>query len=136
MRKILFVDDDNSVKALISHLKNFYDFEVTFLQDYRQIDKELQIRYDAVILDIMMPLKNDDSYLSQEEKEKTNNGRKTGLIIFEKIRMQHPRLPIVFYSAVKDRICCDECTVIVNKPELTKSIAKTINDLIEKTSNS
>jgi len=136
MRKILFVDDECSVKALISDLENYFDFKVTFLQDYRQIDKELQTKYDAVILDIMMPLKDDDTYFSQDEKEKTNYGRKTGIIVFEKIRMQYPRLPIIFYSSMMERIYCDECTVVINKPERAKSIAETINILIERISNS
>jgi CheY-like chemotaxis protein len=135
MRKILFIDDEDTVIPLISQLESFYNFGVTFLQDYRQIDNELQQKeYDAVVLDIMMPLKDEDTYFSEEEKVKTNKGRKTGIVLFDKIREQYPRLPVVFYSAIRGRISCDECAVVVNKPERAQSIAKTINDLIEKVS--
>jgi CheY-like chemotaxis protein len=136
MRKILFIDDENTVKPLISQLERSFDFEVTFLQDYRQIDNELQKEYDAVVLDIMMPLNPNDTYLSDEEQAQTNNGRKTGIVLFDKIRIQYPRMPIVFYSEMRGKISCDECAVIVNKPERAQSVAKTINDLIEKVSNS
>lgn len=134
MRKILFIDDERiTTEALISQLESSFKFDVTFLQDYRHIDIELQKKCDAIVLDVMMPIL--DSYFSEEEKIKTNNGRKTGIVLFDKIRIQHPRLPIVFYSAMRERISCDECTVIVNKPERAQTIAIIINDLIERVSS-
>lgn len=133
MRKILFIDDEkDTVKSLINQLETHYNFEINLIQDYRKINKKLICKYDVIILDVMMPLFVQDSYLSNKEKEKTDNGRKTGVIIFEKIRLDFPYLPIIFYTARKDRICCDASTLIVNKPVLAKSIVKTINYLIDR----
>lgn len=81
----------------------------------------------------MMPIL--ENYFSEEEKVNIDFGIKTGLILFDKIRKQYPRMPVVFYTAIRDRIGCDECSIVINKPELAQVIAKTLNDLIERVSN-
>jgi CheY-like chemotaxis protein len=139
MRKILFIDDEEiTARALISCLERFFEFQVIALQDYRQMDNELQKGCDAVVLDIMMPIL--ENYFSEKEITKANSGIQTGIVLFDKIRKQYPQMPIMFYSAhysakQQERMCCDEWTVFLKKPELAQSIAKALNDLIERVSN-
>ncbi len=133
MKKILFVDDEKIwVEAIMTLLEKSFNFNVTFLKDYSKIDIELQKKYDAIVLDAMMPII--DSYFSEEEEKEINNGRKTGIVLCDKIRTHYPRLPIVFYSAIKEHIDCDEYTIIIDKPETAKNIANSINKLIERVS--
>lgn len=134
MKKILIVDDENITKSLSEQLENFYEFNVTLLQDYSQIDNELLKGYDAIVLDLMMPVIV--SYFSEDEIIKAEKGMRTGIVLFDKIRTKLPRIPIVFHSAVRTRIECDEYTIVVRKPELVHLFAKTLNELIERLSTS
>jgi len=132
MRNILIIDDDIILKSLASQLELFFEFKVTFIQDYRQVNSELEKNYDAIILDIMMPIL--DSYFSEDEMIMAENGNKTGLVLFDKIRLQYPRIPIMLYSYSRGKVLCDECTIVINKPELAQTIAISLNNLIERVS--
>lgn len=131
MKKILIIDDERITETLCTNLA-LLGFNTLLMQDYRNIDNELKNKYDAIILDVIMPIL--DSYFSEEEIEKAHDGLDTGIVLFDKIRKQYPKLPIVFYSA-RSGIYCDECTAFISKPVMVQSIAKIINDLIEKVSN-
>jgi len=133
MKKVLFIDDEKITEALCSNLEQFA-FYVTHLQDYSLLDNELTKGYDAIILDVMMPICS--SFFSKDEIIKAEGGRRTGIVLFDRIRIKYPKMPVVFYSSIQDRINCDEYAVIASKPQLTKSLAKIVNDLIEKVEKS
>ena len=132
MKKVLVIDDEITIKTLCSQLESFFDFEVTLLHDYRLWELELNNGYNAIIIDVAMPIL--PSFFVEDEVKNAENGLKTGIVLFEKIRMSYPEIPIIFYSFTKERICCDEKTIIIRKPKLSRTIANALNYLIDSSS--
>jgi DNA-binding NarL/FixJ family response regulator len=130
-KKILFVDDEVQTSlGLRNVLQNEYDFEVKFISIAQEVLPELsQIKYDAVILDIMLPFEK--SYYTDNELKRIENGLATGMIILERIRIEFPKLPVLIYSA-KNNIKIDAYTHYLRKPELVKAIAAELNELLKK----
>ena len=126
---ILIVDDDvKSTPFLHNDLKETHHFDVTFLQSADDVLLTLKgSRYDAVILDIMMPVPED---WSRYEKTNSEKGLSTGLILFKKIRAEFPQIPIVIYTAKKNMSIMDQFTVILEKPEFNAVIVEHLNRLM------
>lgn len=129
MKRILIVDDD---KKTLSYLKEdlikSYQFDVTYLESVDNVLLTLKgSRYDAVILDIMMPV---SEKWSRDEQTNSEKGLSTGLILLKQIRAQFPKIPIVIYTAKKNLSVMDQYTVTLMKPEFNKVIVEHLNKLI------
>jgi len=128
MKRILIIDDDVKItRLLVNDLINKHRFEVVWLQTAYDILKTLKgSLFDAVILDIMMPIPEDWTI---DEKRRSANGLATGIILFEKIRNVYPLIPIIIYSAKKATIK-DKYTSFLSKPEFPDVIVEHLNKLI------
>jgi DNA-binding response OmpR family regulator len=128
MKKILVIDDDVKItRPLVMDLKATYGFDVVWLDTAYDVFKTLKgSTFNAVILDIMMPVPEDWSFDEQRRSEK---GLSTGLIIHEKIRNEYPNLPIIIYSAKKVSIK-DHLTKFLSKPEFPEIIVENLEKLM------
>jgi CheY-like chemotaxis protein len=127
MKKILFIDDDKlTMTSFYEDLLQNYFFEVVWVQDAEFAIQTLEnTKFDAIIMDIMMPLPK--TLFNYDEKRQAENGLSTGVVLFKKIRELYPKLPILIYSA-KGEVKVDEFSYYFRKPELTKTVV----DKIEK----
>jgi len=128
MKKILLVDDDTKAMSyLIDDLKNTYHFDVEWLKDAGKVLDTLNgSLFNAIILDIMMPIPQN---WSTDEQKRAESGLSTGLILCEKIRAQFPTIPIVIYSAKRVSIV-DKYTSILRKPVLNSEAVEHLNNLM------
>lgn len=130
MMKILIIDDEPiTCETLARVLRSEFDSEVFLLSNYRRLDLHLSNDFDGIVLDLMMPY--DDSFFESQRLSQTNEFY-VGLDLFDWIRKKHPQIPVVFYTSSSRRIACDEYSMILNKPILAKSAAKSIVDHIKK----
>lgn len=122
---ILIIDDDvKYVSYLVKDLESTFNHAVTWLKaPDNAIPMINEIQFDAIILDIMMPVpKSWDSFDSQS----TENGMSTGFVLLNKIRNYNPNLPVLIYSAKEVDIEINAFTKYIRKPALNSNI----NDLI------
>ncbi len=132
MRHILFIDDEKvTLNALIYNLRVSYDFDVTLVEDYRNIDKIVIEKFDVLILDVMMQLHETDFYFSDQERKLTCGGLRTGFVIYNKLRIKYPRLPIVIYSSTHTSVSLDDYTLVMYKPALASTFSNSINNFID-----
>ena len=130
MSKILYIDDEIYLtNSLCKNLMSNYGFKVDLITDYRGFENELKKGYDCIMLDVMMPIL--PSFFTAEELATIQNESKVGILLFNKIRKLYPKMPILFYSAVRS-LECDEYSAFLRKPELTKTIADILKLLIER----
>lgn len=128
MKRILIVDDDIKITSYLNDdLKSSFGFEVLWLVSADDVIKTLTgSKFDAMILDIMMPIPEEWSF---DETRRSMDGLSTGLILLEKIRALFPKLPIVIYSAKKVTVT-DKYVVTLNKPEISFEIVEQLNKLM------
>jgi DNA-binding NtrC family response regulator len=129
MKKILFIDEDFSVlHAFYEDLIETYNFDVNWITKADDVMDAFEgEKYDAIILDIMMPV---PKLWSKNENRKANFGLATGIILFQKIREKYPQIPILIYSA-KGGIPTDEHSSYLRKPELTQTIVDKLKKLMK-----
>jgi len=127
--KILLIDDDKKVtQYLFDELKATYNFDVNWIEEASDaLDSLKGTQYDAIILDVMMPVP--DSW-SNDEQRRAESGLSTGTVLFKKIRELYKEVPILIYSA-KGGIQTDEFSYYFRKPELTKTIVEQLKKLIK-----
>lgn len=130
MKRILILDDDvNYTPSLKVNLENTNEFQVVWNETPGEVLNELAIgNYDAIILDIMMPVP--DSWENGEKRD-TEKGMETGKLLFYKIRSKYPNLPILVYSA-KGGFQTDQYSYYVRKPELSTVIVQQLKRLFQK----
>ena len=123
--KILIIDDEPNVCRYIAN--EFYDslnVESIIIDNYTCLEHILDDRFSAVILDVMMPVL--PGFFSEEEMNEIQGGYHTGFILFNRIRKKYPKLPIIYYTSYSSQIYCDECSIIIKKPELGKVVVKSV----------
>lgn len=128
-RQILFIEDD---KFLLEQLQiALEDFEIIPTSSASMgLEMLNKARYDAVLLDIMMPPPED------MDAELVGYGRTTGIEVCRRIRYLNPDLPIVVLSVVRDvgildRIHKAGADEIINKPALPNKITETLNKVLD-----
>lgn len=128
MKKILIVDEDVKIMSYLdADLKSTHNFDVIWLTSAEKVIETLSSSvFDAIILDIMMPIPPD---WSSDEQRRAESGLSTGIVLFEKIRVQFPSIPIIVYSAKRVSIE-DKYTSILRKPVLNSEIVEHLNKLI------
>lgn len=128
-KQILFIEDD---KFLLEQLQMaMEDFEIIPASSASMgLEMLEKTRYDAVLLDIMMPPPKD------MDAELVGYGRTTGVEICRRIRYLNPDLPIVVLSVVRDAGILDRihkagADDIINKPALPSKISETLNKVLD-----
>ena len=90
MSRILVIDDDRSVRHLISKVFEDTDVEVVAGATAEEGLQQLAANPpDAVLLDILLP-------------------NTSGLEVFDQIRATDPKLPVIFITAYPDRLLTGE----------------------------
>lgn len=109
---IVYVDDEpRLIDSYIRELQ--FDYEVKHFSDVDKLFEFLAKKNNNVqllILDVMMPPGN------QLTLEQTQDGLKTGLVLYEKIRKDNRELPIIIFT----NITKDEQNEIVKKIDQDK----------------
>jgi DNA-binding response OmpR family regulator len=130
MKKILFVDDDvKTINPLYKDLVSLHLFDILWLLNAEEVMDVLRgSKFDAIILDIMMPT---PEAWSLDEQRRTELGLSTGLILFEKIRLEFSKMPILIYTAKQNVSINNKYTFTLRKPELSSEIVERLNKMIE-----
>jgi len=115
IRKILVVDDDESILDLIEEMLTLYGFEVRQARNGLDgLTKFNEEPCDLIITDVMMPLMN-------------------GFDLVKRIREQYPnQLPIIMASGLSFAeipFADDGKIKFLNKPFFTKDLMEAINSL-------
>lgn len=133
MKRILIIDDEPLFCGCIADvLRTKYEMEVVVQRTYTDLERLLTTGFDAVVLDVMMPF--DKAYFADMNVLETFPDLMTGKLLFKKIRRNYPKIPIIFHTALRE-IECDGRSMIINKPNLAISVAKSINDFIDRCEN-
>jgi CheY-like chemotaxis protein len=104
MKRILIIDDDKfPTTYYVKYLQATGKFDVRWEQRIDRILQYLSEPYDVVILDIMMPPGDE---LAGED---CSNGMTSGVVILNKLRSLHPKLPILILTNVKDETTLERC---------------------------
>jgi DNA-binding response OmpR family regulator len=130
MKKVLLIDDDlgGILSYLMEDLK-FYGFTVTAINKSEDVLECLKAnQFHAIILDIMMPM---PEAWSLDEQRRSELGLSTGLILFEKIRLEFSEMPILIYTAKHNVEINNKYTFTLRKPELSSEIVERINKMID-----
>jgi CheY-like chemotaxis protein len=100
MKNILFVDDEPRRMQLFVEELEACGFHVSFERDaetalavFRLPDR----RFDLIVLDISMPAGGEFAH------EDTHQGLRTGLYLYDKIRLVTKEVPVVILTNVADR---------------------------------
>jgi DNA-binding response OmpR family regulator len=119
MTKILFVDDEPRwVEPYRRELQDAgfeVDQENTIVGAIKYLDDH-GAQLSLLILDIMMP---HGTIFTAEE---TRNGRRTGVLMFKRVRETFPTLPVIFLTNVSDEtvevyVRQQSCCLLIRKPE-------------------
>lgn len=130
MKKILIIDDDIDYTPSLKKELEFNDFEVNWIDNAEKAMDELyKANYDAIILDIMMPVPQE---WTPDEQRDSDRGLVTGVVLFNKIRDKHPFLPIIIYTCKGEVLITDDFSNLIRKPELNAEIIKKLDLLIDK----
>ena len=131
MKRILLIDDDKkSARLLDSELKFTHNFDVKWITSAADVMDAVNGRkYDAIILDIAMPIPEG---WNSDEICRAELGRFTGIILFEKIRKVYKDIPILIYTEQRDTVVTDDFSFVLHKPALIKEVVSKLNELIEK----
>ena len=128
MKKILFIDSDkHTLHHFYEDLIYNYKYEVNWVTDANYILDELKTHYDAIIMEIIMPIP--EKIFNYTEIRKSDNGLSTGIVLFEKIRTIYPTIPILIYT-YKNNIPTDLFSFYLRKPELTQTITEKLEQMI------
>ena len=133
MGKILIIDDEPTMcQYLAVALRKKTNMDVKICSEYNHLDKLLELGFNAVILDVVMPF--DKHFFPDLDIEIQDDDLefKTGIFLFKKIRKKYPKLPIIFYTALQESFECDGRSMMINKPNLAENVAESINDFIKK----
>jgi CheY-like chemotaxis protein len=99
--KILFIDDEKRRMDSFAMELQLSDNEVIFCHDvdtaWNYFVKNCE-QIQLIILDIMMPYGN----LFKEDSDSTEEGLRTGNLLYQKIRESTPDLPVVIFTNVSD----------------------------------
>ena len=97
---ILFVDDEKRRMSSYVDELEFSNYHVDFKSDIDSALAALEQKQDQIellILDIMMPIGKNFSDIQN------NNGLRTGVFFYRKIRQQNATLPIIIFTNVSDK---------------------------------
>ena len=127
-KRILLIDDDTlTLNSFYLELINRYNFDVVWLKKADEAMDALNgAKYDAIILDVMMPI---PEIWTIDEQRRADRGLSTGTVLFEKIRKDYPKIPILIYSA-KGGVETDEYSYYFRKPEFTENIVNRLKKMI------
>ena len=130
---VLIIDDELEEDSSRVELLRDYGITVTVVNDADAVPGMLNdsgARFDAVILDLMMPPKH-------YGLKQTDGGRLTGIAIYREIIEQVPTLPVVIVSAGRATDIIGSLRPIgyfLEKPVSNKWIVDFINDKVNKNS--
>jgi CheY-like chemotaxis protein len=130
---ILFVDDDKRrMESYVQELK-FSDYQVEFQFDidnafcfYEDNQNDLQM----VILDIMMPVGK-----NFRDRPAAENGLRTGICFYEKIRKEQPNLPVIIFTNVSRAELSDIKNIKIEEAIILEKISFDPFALAEKVDN-
>lgn len=129
MKKILLIDDDKLLSGSICEdLRYTYNYEVSWCDAGQALPELEYFNHDVIILDIMMPVPNN---WTREEQKDAGGGLNTGIVLFKKIRKNHPSKPILIFSLKDCEFELDQFTKHLRKPVLIRDIAATLNHLLK-----
>lgn len=126
MYRVLFLDDERSLVQALPRLlksKGLYMIGTTSITE--AIELFAKEKFDAVLLDVMMPPAED------MDAEALDYGRETGIEVARRMQTQKPAVPIVALTVVRDREMqarMREAGIveIINKPAETEQIVETL----------
>lgn len=103
-KKILFFDDESFISMALVKSLDFYDWDITFVDEINELFKELKDhKFDILIMDIMAPVpeaQNDFVNFTNAEIKEMDEGMNTGVVLAKKIWKDiDDKLPILFLSA-------------------------------------
>jgi len=129
-KTVLFVDDDaKRGGSLADFLQEEYKvLLVDKTGDALKLIREGMNDIDLVILDIMMPP-------GELGKERTDNARRTGLVLLREIRNASPKIPVVIFTVVRDPQLRAEAlrsgaVLYLEKPMLPSDLISRIDSII------
>ncbi len=111
---ILIVEDDDLAReSLSSLLKNMYKEVYTAVNGQDGLDKTESLNPDVVLTDLEMPVMN-------------------GAVMIEKIRLHHPKKPIIVVTAFADQANkITKANRILTKPVIIKELKTILKDFAE-----
>ena len=131
--KILFIDDEKKRNEfLVADLRQHFDLQIDWVRDVKSMLESLSNDYDAIILDIMLPV---DESFTIDEKKKSLNGLATGLVLIERIRKIKEKIPILVYSArgdIQEYISGQKYITYLQKPKEPAVLMDELNTFIKK----
>jgi len=119
MKKILVVDDEESVRFILKHMLETGGYSVETANDGQEaLETMKSSRFDMLVTDINMPIMN-------------------GLELFNKTRGEFPGLPVIFITAHgKDKIVIEAMKVgladFIEKPFKMDYVLKTVQEHLSK----
>jgi len=128
-KRILFIEDERFFLEQIQMALTDYEITPAYTAP-EGIELAQSKKFDAVLLDIMMPPPDD------MDPESVDYGRSTGVEICRKIKGMKPELPVIILTVVRDpaileRIAEAGAAEVVNKPasssEVSASLDKVLN---------
>jgi len=128
MKNILLIDDDKKTPiSLLEDLHDTHGYEVDSVTKAADaLEKLKDKKYDAIILDIMMPIPDD---WTDDEKDEAQLGLKTGAVLFRKIREVFPNMPILILTA-RESPSIDKNTTYIRKPESIAVIVQHLKEIM------
>jgi len=133
---ILFVDDESREMDSFRLELVMTGHEVAFktkTDDAWKYFEENLAGIDMLILDIMMP---SGSLLNDED---TENGLRTGILFFQKLREKEPRMPVVILTNVSDKSVADwfndqpRCVFLRKEDVFPFQLAEKVDELFQST---
>ena len=131
-----FIDDEKYMGDVIINNLAIYHYDITFVTTIPDFIEKINngIQYDLFILDIMIPIKNEEikNLFSLGEISEMGKGLTAGEVLYKRIRNQQKfsKTPILFYSGIKPTIETDNFTNAIIKPQLATDLHKEIQKMI------
>jgi CheY-like chemotaxis protein len=128
-KRILFIEDEEFLLEQLQIALSEYDI-VPASSAQKGLELIQKMDFDGVLLDIMMAPSDD------MDPEMVGYGRATGVEICRRIRNEHPDLPIVILSVVRDtkilnRIKEAGANEIINKPVSPSKIKEILGRVLD-----
>jgi ActR/RegA family two-component response regulator len=130
--RLLWIDDDRYQTETLREIMEMLGYNIDFFTDYEKGVHELKTnpsRYEAIILDVMMPA---GSLFSPEESQ---DGRITGLLLYKCIRKSFSG-PLLIYTVfrdvalVREFIRNDDRVRYLEKPAHEDDIITKLNEMV------
>lgn len=120
MKNILLIDDDEKTTSfLVEYLRETCGYAVDNVVEAGEVIARLkENKYDAIILDMMMPV---PASWTVDEKKEAQFGLNTGGILFRQIRKLNSNVPILVLTA-RESSLIDKNTSHLRKPEAIRNI--------------